>query len=113
MQPALEEMTGPHLEVAELEIFPRRKKDAASEDMAEVMTTNSLQGKNSRLPSASAIVDGKFPPALHNKTEGRESGPVNRTQSSTMIPAVGHLFLIGGLTELMCRRHHLETGLFS
>lgn len=61
MQPALEERKGPHLDFAELKIFfSRRKQDAASEDMAEGMTVNSLQRKNSWLDSASAIADGKI-----------------------------------------------------
>lgn len=88
-QPALEEMRGPRLDFAELEIFPRLKKDTASEDTAEVMTGNSLQRKNSWLESASAIVHGKSPPVLPNETsrtingEGGECRPFSWSRNST------------------------------
>lgn len=81
MQPVLEEMRGPHLDFAELKSFALLKKDAASQDMVEVMTVNSLQRKNSFLESACVMVDGKFPPVLHNEMSGNHQGEEKESKS--------------------------------
>lgn len=81
MQPVLKEMRGPHLDSAELESFALLKKDAATQDIVEVMTVSSLRRKNSFLESAPAIADGKFPPVLHNETSRNYQGEEKESKS--------------------------------